>query len=323
MKKTLFIASFFILFSLTQLTGTQEASGAVLLDRIVATVNEEVIAWSELMNVIIIDGKQFLSGLTGQEREKKIKEMERPFLNNLIEMKLQLQVAQRMDLEVTDSEVDGAITEIRNKYGLTEETLMNSLKAQGLSTEDYRARLADQILLQKVINYAVRSTIVISDSEIEQYYKENSEQYNVEEKFRISQIFFVMPVDSYQKEALEARAQDLVKRINSGEDFAELAREYSEDPSSEFGGDLGYISRGVALKEVEEAAAALQKGEISNPFWSPAGLHIIKLEDSIEGGDIGKFRENIKEVLLQKSFEKKYREWKTGLRENAYIEIKL
>ncbi len=312
-----------ILFLSINFPGIQKASSAVLLDRIVATVNEEVITWSELMNVILIDGKDLLSGTAGKAREEKIREIERPFLNNLIEMKLQLQVAQKMELDVSDSEIDGAINEIRGKYGLSEETLMNSLKAEGLTTEDYRARLTDQILLQKVINYVVRNNIVISTEEIAQYYEDNRDKFNIEEKFRIRQIFFALPEDSSKKAALETLAQELVQRINSGEDFAELASKYSEDSSRKFGGDLGYISRGSALKEIEDAADVLQKGEVSKPFWSSAGLHIIKIEDKTEGGGIDKVRDTIKETLVQKSFEVKYREWIAGLREKAYIEIKL
>ncbi len=305
------------------LPGVHAAEGPVLLDRVVATVNDEVITWSELMNVIIIDGRQLLGGLTGEERENKIREAERPVLNNLIEMKLQIQEARRMNLDVNASEIDGAIEEIRTKYGLTEETLTNSLKAEGLTPEDYRARLADQILLQKVINFAVRNNVAVSDKEIQQYYADNIGEFDGGEKIRIRQIFFALPQDSSQKEVVEAKAREIAQRISSGEDFAKLAGEFSEDQSRAFGGDLGYISRGSALKEIEDAAAALNKGEVSSPFRSPAGLHIIKLEDRIEGGGIDKVRDKIRETLLQKAFEVRYREWKAGLREKAFIEIKL
>jgi len=323
MKKTLLIAVLIMLVLSCVLPGVHTASGSVLLDRIVATVNDEIITWSELMNVIIIDGKQFLGGLTAEDRENKIREAERPVLDNLIETKLQLQEARRMNLDVTASEIDGAIQEIRTKYSLTDEMLMNSLKAEGLTPEDYRARLADQILLQKVINYAVKNNIVVSEKEIEQYYQDHISEFDGGEKIRIRQIFFALPRESSQKESLEAKAREIEQKISSGEDFSKLAGEFSEDPSRAFGGDLGYISRGSALKEIEDAAAALKKGEVSSPFWSQAGLHIIKLEDRAEGGGIDKVRDNIRENLLQKAFEGRYSEWKAGLREKAFIEIKL
>ena len=319
MKKIILI----IFLSFIVIPASGNVHGAVLLDRIVATVNDEVITWSELMNVIILDGKEFLSGVSGKEREEKIRELERPFLDNLIEMKLQLQQARKMGLDVNDAEIEGAINEIKNKYGLTDETLKDSLKAEGLTTEDYRARLADQILVRKAVNFAVRNNIVISDREIEKYYEDNKAKYDAGEKLKIRQIFFALPEDESQKQAVESKARDLEQRIKKGEDFAKLAREFSEDPSREFGGDLGYISRGSVLKEIEDVAVALKTGEVSRPFRSPAGLHIIKLEDRIEGGGIEKVRDEIKETLFQKAFESKYREWTTGLRERAYIEIKL
>ena len=323
MKKQIILVCFIILSFLPGLFGPQEAPGAVLLDRIVATVNEEVITWSELMNSIILDGKQYLQGKTGEAREAKIKEMERPFLNHLIEMKLQLQVAQKMDIDVSQSEVDGAINDISKKYGLTEEVLMNSLKAEGLTMDDYRAKLSDQILLQKVVNAAVRSNVVVSDAEVEQYYEEHRSEFNAEEQCRISQIFFALPKEESQKKELETKAMDIWERIQRGEDFATLAREYSEGPNREIGGDLGFITRGSALKAIEDVAFSLQKGEVSKPFWSPAGLHIIKLEDRIEGGGIDSVRDKIRDTLFQTAFEKKYDAWKKELRRNAYIEIKL
>jgi peptidyl-prolyl cis-trans isomerase SurA len=319
MKKKLFIA----LMLVAAIFAFQKAYCAVLLDRVVATVNDEVITWSELMNLIVFEEKEFLSGVAGTERKEKIRELERPYLNNLIEMKLQIQDAQKMRLEVNDSEIDGAINEIKNKFGLTDEALMNSLEAEGLTITDYRKRLADQILLQKVVNIAVRNNIVISDKEIEKYYEDNRGKYHAGEKLKIRQIFFALPEDASQKGIIEGKAHDLVQRINKGEDFANLASEFSEDASREFGGDLGYISRGIVLKEIEDTAFDLHKGEISEPFWSSAGLHIIKLEDRIEGGGLDEVRDKIKEVLFQRAFESKYRQWRTGLREKAYVEIKL
>jgi peptidyl-prolyl cis-trans isomerase SurA len=312
-----------LLILIFQISNIKEAYCAVLLDRIVATVNDEVITWSELVNVILIDGKPYLDGLSDEMKDKKIKELEKIFLNELIDMKLQLQEARKMGLSINDAEIDGAIAEIKEKYNLTDETLLNSLKAEGLTMEDYRSRLADQILLQKVVNYAVKSNVVISEKEIEEYYKANKEKYAEKEKLKIRQIFFALPEDESQKNAIEAKAWELVQRIKEGEDFAKLAGEFSEGPAREFGGDLGYISRGSVLKEVEEVAFSLKKGEVSHPFWSSVGLHIIKIEDRIGGEGLEKAREKIKEALFQKAVELKYHEWRSGLREKAYIEIKL
>ena len=300
-----------------------QALSAVLLDRVVATVNDEVITWSELMKVITMEGKAFLTGISEELKKERIKELERPFLNKLIEMKLQLQEADKMGLAVGGAELESAISEIKVKFGMTEEVFMNSLRAEGLTMKDYKSRLSNQILLQKVVNYAVKVNIVVSDREIEEYYEMNKENFTGKEKFKIRQIFFGRPDDESLKTAIEEKARDIYQRIVAGDDFAKLASEFSEGPTRQYGGDLGYVSKGSILKEIEDEAFALNTGEASKPFWSPAGLHIIKLEDRVEGGSLEKVRDKVKEIIYQQTFESKYNSWRTGLRENAYVEIAL
>lgn len=320
MKKTIIA----ILIFVTAFLFCPEVQSAVLLDRVVATVNDEVITWSELMNVILFEGREYLSSEADKSREEKIGELERPFLNRLIEMKLQTQEAKAMGLMVHDDEIKSAMSDIMAKYNMTEDDFLASLAKEGIMIEDYTKGLGDQILLQKVVNYAVRGSVVVTDKEVEEYYNANRELYdNEKEKFRIRQIFFSMPADDIGREDLDAKARDIVLRIKSGEDFAKLANEFSEGPARRFGGDLGYISSGSALADIEEAADALEIGGVSEPFWSSAGLHIIKLEERVKAGGAEKARETIREKLFKKAYELKYHEWKTGLKEKAYIEIKL
>ncbi len=320
MKKTIAALLIFV----TAFLFCPEVQSALLLDRVVATVNDEVITWSELMNSIFFEGREYLSSKTDKSREEKIRELERPFLNMLIEMKLQTQEAKAMGLSVNDEEIDGAISDIRAKYNMPEDAFLASLVKEEIAIEDYRKGLGDQILLQKVVNYAVKGSVVVTDKEVEEYFNANRELYdNEKEKFRIRQIFFAAPADDAGREDIEARAWEIVQRIKSGESFAKLANEFSEGPGRRFGGDLGYINRGSALAEIEEAADALETRGVSEPFWSSAGLHIIKLEERVEAGGIEKAREKIKADLFKKAYELKYHEWKTGLKEKAYIEIKL
>ncbi len=323
MKKAILITSMIIPAFFVLISGLQNTCSAVLLDRVVATVNNEVITWSELMHVITHEGREYLSNAAPGEKEEKIKEIERPFLDKMIEMKLQLQEAGKMGLHVDSDEIDGAVSEIRVKYKMNDEMFAKSLQAEGLTMQDYRKRLSDQILLQKVVNFAVKADIVISDKEIGQYYEDNRAEFSEKERLKVSQIFFAKPDNESEKTVVDARAQEVMKRIERGEDFASLAGEFSEDPSRHFGGDIGYVSRGAILKEIEDVAFSLKVGEVSRPFWSTAGLHIIKIEERSGGGGMEKAKERIKEKLFMKKFELKHHEWLTGLRENAYIEIKL
>jgi len=302
---------------------TSHTNGAVLLDRVVATVNDEVITWSELMGAIMFEGKAMLDKSVAEERKKQIKELEGPFLEELINLRLQLQAARQMRLGVAEAEIDGSINEIKSNYNLTDESLNASLEAEGLSMTEYRTRLSDQILLQKTINFAVRSKIVITDKAIEEHYNQNKDIFSEKESLRIRQIFFLNPKDASARSELLVRAEGIAQDIQDGKDFSELAGEFSEGPEKEFGGDLGYLKLGSALKEVEDAALSLKIGEVSKPFWSPSGLHIIRLEDRKGDEGLGKVRDQIKDKLFQEAFQSKYRKWRAGLKEKAYIEIKL
>jgi peptidyl-prolyl cis-trans isomerase SurA len=301
----------------------QTAHAAVLLDRVVAVVNNEAITWSELRKVITLEGKTFLENVPESRKEEAMKELEKKFLYNLIDVRLQIQEARRIGLDVSGSEITSAIADIKKKFNLTDEALLNSLEAEGLNMEEYRTRLGEQILLSKVVNFEVKTNIVITDREILDYYEANKDRFGSMEKRHIRQIFFPAPKDNALRASLEARAEDTIQRIQRGEDFSKLATELSEDKGRQFGGDLGYISRGSAIKEIEDVAFSLNVGDVSKPFWSPAGLHIIKLEDKIDADGIDKVKDKIKETLFQKAFETKYPVWKAGLKEKANIEIKL
>jgi peptidyl-prolyl cis-trans isomerase SurA len=315
-----------IIFSialLMQIMCLQQGHSAVLLDRIVAIVNNEVITWSELRSTISREAKSFLEKVPEGKKDEAMKELEKDFLNTLIDMKLQLQEARQRGLDLNKSEIDSAISDIKKKYNLTDEALLHSLEAEGMTFEEYRTRLGEQIMVSKLVNFEVKTNIVISDREIAEYYEADKDRFGSIEKLRIRQIFFAAPKDQSKRSIMEASAREVIARLDKGEEFSNLAGELSEDASRKFGGDLGYISRGSVLKEVEDAAFTLKIGEVSKPFWSPFGLHIIKLEERIEGEGFDKVKDKIKETLFEKAFESKYLEWKAGLKEKAYIEIKL
>ncbi|UCF87027.1 MAG: peptidylprolyl isomerase [Nitrospiraceae bacterium] len=296
---------------------------AVLLDRIVAIVNNDIITWSELRGTIEMEARMVLEGLEGEAREQKIQEIRKTFLNTMLDIKLQIQEAQKAGLSVGSAETESAIVDIKKKYNLTEDAFIGSLRAEGLDIVGYKEKLSEQILISKVVRQEVSENIFISDSEVKEYYETHKEQYLRKERVKIRQIFFSRPEDDILKSEIETRAEEISRRIQDGESFERLAREVSEDASREFGGDLGYISRGSVLKEVEDVAFNLDIGEVSRPFWSTSGLHIVKLEDRIESSKRTEAKEKIKEILFEEVFQSKFEDWVKALREKAYIKILL
>lgn len=297
--------------------------GAVMLDRVVATVNGEVITWSELRRTIEQENRELLRTLMDKEKEEALKGLERAFLNRMIDIKLQLQEAKGKGLDVKPGEIEEAISDIKKKYNIGDEDFMVSLKAEGFTLKEYKTKLREQILLSKVVTHEVQSKVFVTDKEITDFYNINKERYIGGESVRVRQIFFNAPKDELQRAQVEAKAEEIVKRLKAGGDFAGLAEEISEDRSKKFGGDLGYINRGSVLKEIEDMAFSLREGEISKPFWSQIGLHIIKVEHRLDLGSPEKAKEEIKKILLERAFSFRYEKWLRDLRSKAYIEINL
>jgi len=131
------------------------------------------------------------------------------------------------------------------------------------------------------------------------------------------------PKDDADIKVIEDRASIIIQRLKAGEDFSILAEEYSEDPSGKLGGDLGFIKKSQMAKEFIDALNSMKVGEFSNPFWTEKGLHIIKLEEKIAAQSTDEARESVLKQLTESQFSERYKSWIKGLREKAYIVIRL
>lgn len=316
LKITGFLFAVLILFS-----GVSQA--AVLLDRVVAVVNKDVITWSELYRAMEFEASSTVKAMGDAERSRVFRDNEAYFLEIMIDMKLQLQAAKKQDIEAGKDEVNEAIDNVRKKYSMDDKEFSESLKKEGFTLNDYRKRIAEQIVLSKVVSQEVRNKIVISDKDIDEYLAKNKDA-----GYRLRQIIFNKPVNDAEKKALEVRIEEVSQRLRNGEDFARLAAQYSDDPSGKAGGDLGFIKKEYLIKEFREALSDMKIGEVSKPFVTARGVHIIKLEDSSDATKLGAgTNDELKEIVKKKLFDKRLSEdlknWVRSLRERAYVEVRL
>lgn len=291
---------------------------AALLDKIVAVVNKEVITWGELYRTMEFETTNEMKSLSDAEKKKVFKDNEAAFLERMIDMKLQLQVAKRLDIEATKDEIAEAIDGIRKKYAMGDQEFQESLKKEGFSLEEYKKRLAEQIILSKVVAQQVKNKIVISDEEIRDYMARNQGT-----EYRVRQIFFRKPDKDFDKGAMEAKAEEVLQKLKSGESFASLAQRYSDDSTARTGGDLGFIKKEHLGKEFLDVLSAMPVGSVSSPFWTDKGLHIIYLEEKVDAQNTAEFKEIAGRKLLERRFNEEYRIWIRGLRERAFVEVRL
>ncbi|MBM4139929.1 MAG: hypothetical protein FJ242_00315 [Nitrospira sp.] len=300
------------------------SSAAVLLDRVVAIVNKEVITWSELYRMMEFEATEQVKSLKEEERMKIFKGNEAQFLERLIDMRLQIQEAKRLGLEVTPEEVTEAIENIKMKHSMTDASFKESLMKEGLTLELYKKMLSEQIMISKVVNQQIKNKIVVSDDEIKKYIESNKETLSDSETYNLRQIFLkISRDDAGKKIIIVERGFLIIQRLKAGESFSALAREYSEDPSGKLGGDLGFIKKSHLAKEFREVLSHMKVGDFSMPFWTEKGLHIIKLEDKVSTQNIDEIKEKVRRQLFENRFLTQYKSWIKGLREKSYIEINL
>lgn len=294
--------------------------GAIVLDKVMAIVNKEVITWSDLYKGMEFDAAEEIKALKPEDRRRIFKENEMAYLDNLIEMKLQLQEAGRAGISAGKSDVDMAIKSIRDKYSVTDEMFEEMIRKEGFSLAEYRKKLAEQITIGRVVDQEVRSKVLVTEREIDAYLAEHKEAAASSEGFAISHIFLRTTDD---KKAVEEKAQDIYKKIKAGESFSDFARQYSEDRSARSGGDLGFIRKSEMSGDFLTVLGPMKAGEVSEPFWSESGMHILKVNEVVAYKTPQELREAIRQKLLNEKFTREYRNWVKGLREKAYVEIKI
>ncbi|MFU2485838.1 peptidylprolyl isomerase [Thauera sp. WH-1] len=260
----------------------QAATRAVEVDRIVAVVNNEVITALQLRARVAQAERQ----LRRQGVELPPMEvLERQLLERLIVERAQVQLAQETALRVDDATLERAIDRIAGNNNLSAEQLRAALEADGVSWSRFRDEIRTEILLTRLREREVDSRIVVTDAEIDNFIASNPDAFSGQE-FAVAHILLRTPegASPQQVDAVRQRAEQVMARLRSGEDFARVAAEVSDAPDGLSGGALGWrpLDRLPAL--FADAVRELRPGETSPILRSAAGLHIVRLVDRRGGG---------------------------------------
>ncbi len=300
---------------------------AEFVDRIVAIVNEDVITLAEFGKEeqrIIGQFQQEASEAT-IEREKG--EIRAEVLNHLVERKLAEQEAKRLGLSVSQAEVDAAIEKIVRDHEITKEQLTARLEQAGVSMEEYRHKLKEQIERFKLISQAVNAKIVITEDKLREHYKNNQRSYTGQKEYRVQHIVFSIPGSCSEKEKqpILKKAEDIHQRAKDGADFEGLARQFSKYPTASEGGNLGYLNKNELAPYMRDVIAALKAGEVSPVVETPIGYQIFKVIDIKESKEkaFEEVKEEIYQVLFEQDVNRRFMIWIKELRDRSYIEVLL
>ena len=293
-------------------------------NRVVAIVNNQVITLYELNKTI-----KEMTGYSAEDlrlrNEQQFLDARRQILYRIIDEKIAEEKIKELKISVTDRQIDAAIERIKSDNHMTQEDLVARLQVDGLTYEKYRERIKGQIERAQLIEYEVKSKIIISEADIARYYEQNKEHFGTGNKVHLASIFLLRKNadDPEELEALKKRGEDILAKLKAGADFTELARRFSEGPGADDGGDLGSFKWDQLDAEAKTMLEGVPEGGFTNLIVRKNGVQIIKVVEKQEGNmrPLEEVRDSIHEILYRQEVDNHYNEWIKGLRESSYTKI--
>jgi peptidyl-prolyl cis-trans isomerase SurA len=272
-----------VMMALLALAGGAAAQRVLLVDRIVAIVNKEVITASELAGAVGMAERELRRrGTAPPERAV----LERQMLERLILEKAQAQLARDTGIRVDELQLDRAVQRIAENNKMTLAEFRAALERDGVPFDAFRQDVRDQIVLTRLREREVDDKIQVSDSEVDLFLEQMKSAPAERVEYSIAHILVRVPEQAgpEQVEAARRRVEQALASARGGADFAQIAATYSNSPEALQGGSLGWRAHDRLPELFAEALARLKVGEITPPLRSPAGFHLLKLVDRRVGG---------------------------------------
>jgi len=247
----------------------------LVLPPVVARVNGEEILRADLERSIRGVEMQLKQRVPGDKRDGVV----RGILDRLINYRLLLQEARRRGIEVPAEEIDAAVRALAAQYP-DEQALRNTLIARGVTVDILRDDARRDLRVAKLVKQESGQDVAVPVDDVRKFYDANQERFRQPESARASHIFVRVPAgaDDKTKNAMRVRAESILRLAKRGDDFAALARRYSDDRvTAANGGDLGWFNKGATPKEFDDVVFALQPNDIGGLAPTSDGYHVVKV----------------------------------------------
>jgi peptidyl-prolyl cis-trans isomerase SurA len=336
-KKPFFLTLAFVLIA----TGLHAQN---VVDEIIARVNDAIITRSDLEH-----GKQQtledLKQRYPSDWQSKWTQRQNDVLRDLIDQQLLLEKGKELGI-TGDTEVVKRLDEMRQQMGLQSmEDLEKAAQQQGVSFEDFKEQIKNNIVTQKVIAQEVGSKVSshISDADVQAWYKAHQKDLESPEEVKLAEILIStqppkpqtddknkdnsqaapLPEDPARVAEAQNQANDLLQQLKKGAKFDELAKKYSNGPTAAEGGEIGSFKRGEMAKELEDKIFPLKPGEVSDVIRTRQGFIIFKVLEHQQSGipPLKDLDTKIRDAIYIERLEPEARAYLTKLREEAYVEV--
>ncbi|MBN2123875.1 MAG: SurA N-terminal domain-containing protein [Deltaproteobacteria bacterium] len=300
-----------------------ESVSAEICNQVVAKVDNHVITLHELNKKL-----KEMTGLSPDELRQKDDEAfqrtRKQVLEALINEKITEQKVKELGISVKDGEIDAAIERVKKNNQWNQEDLLAYLEKDGLTYEKYREQMKLDLERADLIDFEVKSKVIIREERIKEYYDAHKDAYTSGGKVHLASIFLIPkdPRDGVEARDLVAKGEEILRRIQKGEDFQDLARQYSQGPGAKEGGDLGVFKADHLDPELNKVCDSLPEGGISRLIIRPTGIQIIKVlkKEDVKLKPLEQVRDAIYETLYMEEINRRYTNWIEELRRNSYTE---
>tara|TARA_B100000614_G_scaffold211604_1_gene194887 strand:- start:1538 stop:2617 length:1080 start_codon:yes stop_codon:yes gene_type:complete len=288
----------------------------------VARVNGELVSREEFDNVVAsnISRYEYQSGQTFNDAQRP--GLEQQVLDGLITRTILEQETDRLGITVSDERFNETLGQFKEQFP-NDSAYQMALEEQGFTEAEFEQELRRQMVIEELIRSQVYDQIEVTDEDIRGFYDDNPQYFEQPEQVAARHIILTtQDVDDAGREELRAQLEDIRQQIVDGADFAEMAREYSQGPSAENGGDLGTFGRGQMVPEFEQVAFSLDVGEVSDIVETQFGYHIVQVTERIpaQTQSFEDSRDRIQQFLTEEARNRGAQEYVRGLRDTAEVE---
>jgi peptidyl-prolyl cis-trans isomerase SurA len=288
-----------------------------VVDRIVAVVNDEVVTMSEIQGMA-----RAMEAQAGVKATKKQdQELQRKLLDSLIDRKIARTEAKKKGINVAAKEVNAALENFKKRSNMSSDADFNKALAQeGLTLKEFKRQIEDQIMQERLVSVVMKDKVPpVSDAEVRRVY--DAQVKGGSNKLHLRSIKMPYPPDATeaQKEELKKKAENVMKEVQQGGDFQQVAKKYSVEAT-----DVGFMAPGDLDPNLAAVLARMKDKEVA-PVQTPQGFQLIQVAGR-QAGEAQPFEQvapKIRSMLQQQHMEKQFSEWVKTLRDKAHIKIML
>lgn len=286
------------------------------VDRIVVIVNEDIITERDINDLI---GNLKATMPKGQAVNNE--ELRQTAIEQLIDKKLILQAAKRMNITATNAEIQNQIEQIAQSQNMSVEKLYQVVAKEGVNKDALHKTIAENIAIEKTTAQYM-ADVKVTDEDVQQFLSQNNLPSELPQ-YAVSHIL-IKTDDKKDDNAVRTQLVNIRKKLSQGVSFADLARQFSQDTASATnGGSIGWVSQGMSAPEFDQALSKLQKGEVSPPIKSQFGWHLIRLDDTRMAPLAAEQRLAMaKNIIAQQKAPMAYQAWLQQMRSSAYIDYR-